>query len=88
MKGYYKNEESSYLQYWYINSLYSWAMLQTLPVNNLEWMKGTSNFNEDFINEEGGKGYFLEVGVQYTEKVHKLHNDSPFLSEIMNIEKV
>ena len=88
MKGYYKNEESSYLQYWYINSLCSWAMLQTLPVNNFEWMKGTSNFNEDFINGEGGKGYFLEVGVQYTEKVHKLHNDLAFLSEIMNIEKV
>ena len=66
-------------------------MLQTLPVNNFEWMKGTSNFNEDFIknyNEEGGKGYFLEVDVQYTEKVHELHNDLPFLSEIMNIEKV
>ena len=27
------------------------------------------------------KGYFLEVDVQYPEKLHKLHNDLPFLPE-------
>ena len=37
-------------------------------------------------NEESDKGYFLEVDVWYTEKLHALHNDLPFLPERMNIE--
>ena len=40
-----------------------------------------SQFNEDFIknyNEESDEGYFLEVDVQYPEKLHELHNDLPF----------
>ena len=64
---------------------------QQLPVNNFEWIKDTSQFNEDFIknyNEESDEGYFLEVDVQYLEKLHELHNDLPFLPERMKIEKV
>ena len=91
MKDYDKNKESSYLKYWDVNNLYGWAMSQKLPVNNFEWIKDTSQFNEDFIknyNEESDEGYFLEVDVQYLEKLHELHNDLPFLPERMKIEKV
>ena len=91
MKDYDKNKESSYLQYWDVNNLYGWAMSQKLPVNNFEWIKDTSQFNEDFIknyNEESDEGYFFEVDVQYLEKLHELHNDLPFLPERMKIEKV
>ena len=52
---------SSYIQYWDVINLYVWAMLQKLPVNNFEWIKDTSQFNEDFIknyNEESDEGYF------------------------------
>ena len=66
MKNHDKNKESSYLQYWDVNNLNSWVMLQNLPVNNFEWIKDTSQFNRDFIknyDEESDKGYFLEVGV-------------------------
>ena len=49
MKDYDKYKESSYLQYWTVNNLYSWAMSQKLPANNLEWIKYTSQHNEDFI---------------------------------------
>ena len=65
-------------------------MPQKLPVNNFEWIKDTSQFNEDFIkiyNEESDEGYFLQVDVQYSKKLHKLHNDLPFLPERINIEK-
>ena len=51
----------------------------------------TSQFNEDFIknyNEESDEGYFLEIGVEYPEKLNDLHNDLPFLPERMKIEKV
>ena len=57
-------------------------MSQKFPVNNLEWIKGTSQFNKDLIkncNEESDEGYFLEVDVQYLEKLYELHNDLPFL---------
>ena len=86
-----KNKESSYLDYWDVNNLYGWAMSQKVPVNNFEWIEEPSQFNEDFIknyNEKSDKGYFLEVTVQYTKKLHELHNDLPFLSERMELGKV
>ena len=91
MKDYDKSKESSYIQYWDVNNLYGWAMLQKLPVNNFEWIKDTSQFNEDFIknyNEESDEGYFLEVDIQYPEKLHELNNDVPFLPERKKIKKV
>ena len=53
-------------------------MLPKLPVNNFEWIKNNSQFNEDFIknyNEESDEVYFFEVDIQYPEKLHELHND-------------
>ena len=66
-----------------------WAMMQKLPVNNFAWMKDTSQFDKHFIknyNEESDNGFFLEVDVQYIAKLHELHNDLPYLTEIMKIE--
>ena len=40
-------------------------MLQKLPVNNFEWIKNTSPFNEDFLknyDEESDEGY-LKFGI-------------------------
>ena len=65
-------------------------MSQKLPVNNFEWIKDTSQFNEDFIknyNEKSDEGYFLEVVVQCLKNLHELHNDLPFLPERMKTEK-
>ena len=53
-------------------------MSQKLPINNFEWMEDTSHINEDFMkncNEEKDQGYFLEVDIQYLEKLPKFHND-------------
>ena len=77
MEDYPKNKEPSYLQYWDINNLNGWTMSHKLSVSNLEWIEDTFQFNEDFIkiyNEESNEGYFLEVGVQYLENLHKFHN--------------
>ena len=65
-------------------------MPQKLSVNKFEWIEDTSQFNKDFIkncNEERDEGYFLEVDVQYLKKLHEVHNDLPFLPELMEIEK-
>ena len=81
----------SYIQYWDVNNLYGRAMSQGLPVNNFEWIKDSSQFNDEFIksyNEETDEGYVLEVDVQYIEKVFEFHNDLPFLLKRIKIEKV
>ena len=65
-------------------------MSQKLLVNNFAWIKDTSQFNKYFIknyNAESDEGYFLEVDIQYLEKLHELHDDLPFLPEKMKIEK-
>ena len=91
MEDYNENKESPCLQYWDGNNIYEWTMSQKLPVNNFEQIEYTPQFDEDFIknyNEESDEGYFLEVDVQYNEKVHELHNDLQFSPERMKIEKV
>ena len=43
-------------------------MSQKLPLHNFEWIKDTSQFNEDLnknYDEERDEGYFLEVYIQY-----------------------
>ena len=57
MKDYDKNKE-----YWDVNNLYDWAMLQKLPVNNFRRIKDSSQFHDDFLknyNEESDTGYFF-----------------------------
>ena len=91
MKDYDRNKELSYMQYWDVNDLYGWVLSQNLAVNNFEWMKDTSKFNEDFLknyNEESEEGYFLEVDVHYLETLHELHNNLPFLPQRIKIQKV
>ena len=87
----YDKNKSPYVQYWDINNLYGWTLSEKLPVNNFEWIKDTSQFNENFIkkyDEESDKTYFLKVDVQYLEKLHEFHNDLQFLPERMKSEKV
>ena len=59
-------------------------MSQKLPVNNFWWIEYNSQFNKDFIKTIN----FFEVGIQYPEKLHELHNDLLFLPEKMKIQKV
>ena len=77
-----KNKESSYLNYRDNNNLYEWAMSQKLSVNSFKLVENTFQFNKDLIenyNEDSDEGYFLEVDIQYTEKLHDLQNNLPFL---------
>ena len=68
MKNYDKSIKSSCIVFLDSNNLYGWAITQNLPVNGLKWVKNLSEFNEDFIknyDENGDKGYFLKVDVEY-----------------------
>ena len=62
-----------------------------LPLNNVKWIKDSSQFNEDFKkkhNKESDYGYFLEINVKYLGILHELHDDLPVFPERMKIEKV
>ena len=66
-------------------------MSQKHPVNKFEWIEDTFQLNEDFnknYNEESDEGYFLEVDVQYLEKLQEIHNDLPILPEWMKIKNI
>ena len=52
-----------------------------------KYLKAMKVFIESY-NEESGERFFLEVDIQYSEKLHELHNDMLLLREIMKINKV
>ena len=90
MKNYDEKKESSYTQYLDANNLYGWAMSQKLPVSGFKWKKNMPKFTEEFIknyDEDSGKGYILEVDVEYPKNLHDLHSDLPFLPERTKINK-
>ena len=89
MKNYDK-DISSYLTYLDANNLYGWAMSQKLPVNGFKWVNKLLKFIESFIkdcNENSDRGYFLEVDVEYPNKLFNLHKYFRFLPDKMKIEK-
>ena len=54
------------------------------------WVENAAQFTKDFFenyDEDRYKGYFLEVDVQYLQKLDGLHNDLGILSEIIKTEK-
>ena len=90
MKNYYKNKESSYIQYLDVNNLYGWAISQKLHVNGFKWINDVTEIDEKFIknyDEDSDKGYILEVEVKYPRKLHDLHSDLPFLPKRIKIDK-
>ncbi|XP_057296306.1 uncharacterized protein LOC130625271 [Hydractinia symbiolongicarpus] len=77
----------SYLLYIDANNLYGGAMSQKLPTHGFKWREDLENFTQVSIEnyKNGDDGYFLEVDVNYPKKLHKLHNDLPFLPEKMRL---
>ena len=64
MKDSDKNKKPSYLKYWGVNKLYGWATFQKLPVNRLQQIEDTHQFNEDFpkiFNDECNKFFFSKL---------------------------
>ena len=90
MKNYNEDIISSYPMYLDTNNLHGWAMSERLPVNGFKWVKHLSEcnsipFNERFIRNHGENsdiGYFLEVDIDYSEKLFNLHKDLPFLPKV------
>ena len=67
----YETEEPRTLTYQDANSLYSWAMLQMLPLKGFKW----TSSEIDILNvpEDSELGYILEMDLEYP-KEHDKHN--------------
>ena len=73
-----------------LDNLYGWAMSQKMPVDGFWWVENTSQLSKEFIgnyNEDSDEGCFLEIDVQYPKTLRNLHNDFPFLTKRMKIER-
>ena len=55
------------------NNLYDWAINQPFLYSGLKWTNK--------IKRENGKGWILEVDLEYNEELHKLHNGYPLAPE-------
>ena len=79
-------------EYWDVNNLHGWTMLQKLPVNWFKWVEYSSQFNEDFIkscNEENEERFFIWIWCSISlKKLHHVDNDLSLLPERLKIEKV
>ena len=72
---------STFISYLDMNNLYGWAMSEYLPYDGFKWLKNVDGFNVMSVYEESLIGYFLEVDLQYSDKLHELHNDYPPVPE-------
>ena len=81
------DEDRSYIMYLDANNLYGWAMSQSLPTGDFEWLsqEEISNFNLETVQDDGEEGYILEVDLEYPEHLHDLHNDYPLVPEKMKV---
>ena len=52
-------------------------MSEYLLYEGFKWLKNVDKFDVMSINEKSPIGYFLEVDLEYSDKLHELHNDSP-----------
>ena len=70
------------------NNLYGWAMSQSLPTRDFQWMSDEDIRALDVtsIPENGEDGYILSVDLHYPPHLHDQHNDYPLAPESLQIQ--
>ena len=64
-----------------MNNLFIWLGNEYLPCKGFEWLKNVDEFDVMSVSEKSPIGYFLEVGLEYPDELHELHNDYPLAAE-------
>ena len=75
MSDYDSNKQSTFITYLDKNNLCGWSMSEYLPYGEFKWLKNIDKLDVMSINEKSDVGYTLEVGLEYPDKLHKLHNE-------------
>ena len=64
-------------------------MRQDLPISNFKWIKNIDKIEQKLMNikNNNSTGYVLEVDLEYSHKLHDIHNDYPLAPEKINVPK-
>ena len=68
-----------------MNNLYGWAMSKYLPYGRFKWLKNVDGFDVNLISEKSPIGYFLEIDLEYPNKLHEPHNDYPLAPKKLGV---
>ena len=60
-------------------------MCQYLLYGGFKWLKNVDGFDVNSINKKNEIGYFFEVGLEYPDELHELHNDYPLAPEKLSV---
>ena len=85
LKDYDEEKETSYIQYLDANNLYGWAMCQSLPISDFEWV----NTSVDAVLShpaDHNTGYILEVDLEYPKELHDAHDSYPLAPESLKVK--
>ena len=85
MNDYDPKRPSTFISYIDMNNLYGSAMSEYLPHEEFKWLKKVDEFNVMSINEKRPIEYLLEVDLEYSDKLHELHNDYPLAPETLAV---
>ncbi|XP_071638427.1 uncharacterized protein [Temnothorax longispinosus] len=69
------SQPTTYLMYYDVNNLYGWAMCQSLPYANFQWLDDPENFDVTTVPTDSDVGYILEVDLEYPRDLHDAHAD-------------
>ncbi|XP_050456464.1 uncharacterized protein LOC126854114 [Cataglyphis hispanica] len=78
LQSYNPSEPSSYLMYFDVNNLYGWAMCQSLPYEDFQWVEDVSSIDLMSVMPNSPTGYIIEVDLAYPSNLHDSHADLPF----------
>ena len=81
MNDYDPEKPSTFITYLDMNNLYGWAMSEYLPYGEFKWLKNVDEIDVMSIDEKSNTEYFLEVDLEYHDKLYELHNDYPLAPE-------
>ena len=76
-----RKKPSTFISYLDMNNLYGWAMSEYFSYGRFKWLENINKFDIMSINDKSSIGYFLEVDLEYHEKLHELQNDFPLAPE-------
>ena len=81
------DKPSTYITYQDANNLYGYAMVQSLPMGDFQWLseRDIQTLNVMSIHDEADVGAILEVDLEYPAELHDLHSDYPLAPEKMVI---
>ena len=85
MNDYEPKKPSTFITYLNMNNFYGWVMCKHLPYGGFKWLKNVDGFDVNSISEKSPIGYFLEVDLEYPDKLHQLHNDYSLAQEKLGV---